>query len=53
MFVAVVGGGPAGMAAAVSAKKAGADHVVIIERAERLGAYYPSVSIRFWRELLR
>jgi len=41
------------MAAAVSAKKAGADHVVIIERAERLGAYYPSVSIRVWRELLR
>jgi len=41
MFVAVVGGGPAGMAAAVSAKKAGADHVVIIERAERLGGVLP------------
>jgi len=41
VFVAVVGGGPAGMAAAVSAKKAGADHVVIIERAERLGGVLP------------
>ena len=41
MFVAVVGGGPAGMAAAVSAKRAGADRVVIIERAERLGGVLP------------
>lgn len=34
--VAVIGGGPAGMAAACSAHKAGAD-VVLIEREERLG----------------
>jgi len=30
-----------------------ADHVVIIERAERLGAYYPVYPFGFWRELLR
>ncbi|NPV88197.1 FAD-dependent oxidoreductase [Coprothermobacteraceae bacterium] len=41
MTVAVVGGGPAGMAAAISAKKAGALKVVLIERAERLGGVLP------------
>ena len=35
--VAVVGGGPAGLAAAIKAKEAGAEHVTIIERGERLG----------------
>ena len=35
--VAVIGAGPAGMAAAVKAKEAGAQNVVIIERAEQLG----------------
>jgi NADPH-dependent 2,4-dienoyl-CoA reductase/sulfur reductase-like enzyme/CxxC motif-containing protein len=35
--VAVIGGGPAGLAAAIEAKKAGVDKVVIIERDERLG----------------
>ena len=30
--VAVIGGGPAGLAAALSAKKAGAERVVILER---------------------
>ncbi|MBQ4001208.1 MAG: FAD-dependent oxidoreductase [Lachnospiraceae bacterium] len=35
--VAVVGGGPAGLAAAVSAKKNGADSVLVIERDNRLG----------------
>ena len=35
--VAVIGGGPAGMSAAVAAKKAGAQNVLIIEREERLG----------------
>ena len=33
----VVGGGPAGLAAAIAAKKAGIDDVLIIERDERLG----------------
>lgn len=35
--VAAIGAGPAGMAAAIKAKEAGAENVVIIERAERLG----------------
>ena len=35
--VAVIGGGPAGLAAAVSAKKNGAEKVLIIERDTRLG----------------
>ncbi len=35
--VAVVGGGPAGLAAALSAKESGAQHVLLIERGERLG----------------
>src|SRR3990172_2748987 len=35
--VAVIGGGPSGMAAAVAARKAGAERVVLIERGEQLG----------------
>ena len=35
--VAIVGGGPAGLAAAVEAKKAGAEKVLIIERDDALG----------------
>jgi len=35
--VAVIGSGPAGMAAAVKAKEEGAEHVVIFERQEQLG----------------
>lgn len=35
--VAVIGAGPAGMAAAIKAREAGAEHVVIMERAEQLG----------------
>ncbi len=35
--VAVIGGGPSGMSAAVAARKAGAERVVLIERGERLG----------------
>jgi len=35
--VAVIGAGPAGMAAAIKAKEAGAKNVVIMERAEQLG----------------
>lgn len=35
--VAVIGSGPAGMAAAIKAKEAGAENVVIMERAEQLG----------------
>ena len=35
--VAVIGAGPAGLAAAIKAKEAGAERVTIIERAEQLG----------------
>jgi NADPH-dependent 2,4-dienoyl-CoA reductase/sulfur reductase-like enzyme len=35
--VAIIGGGPAGLAAAIKAKEAGAGNVTIIERAEQLG----------------
>jgi NADPH-dependent 2,4-dienoyl-CoA reductase/sulfur reductase-like enzyme len=35
--VAVIGAGPAGMAAAIKAREAGAEKVVIMERAEELG----------------
>jgi NADPH-dependent 2,4-dienoyl-CoA reductase/sulfur reductase-like enzyme len=35
--VAVIGSGPAGMAAAIKAKEEGAEHVLILERQEELG----------------
>jgi NADPH-dependent 2,4-dienoyl-CoA reductase/sulfur reductase-like enzyme len=35
--VAVIGSGPAGMAAAIRAKQEGAEHVLILERQEQLG----------------
>lgn len=35
--IVVVGGGPAGMAAAVAAKKAGSDSILILERDTRIG----------------
>ena len=35
--VAVIGAGPAGLAAAIKAKEAGAENVTIIERAEQPG----------------
>ena len=35
--VAVIGSGPAGLAAAISAKEAGAENVTIFERAEQPG----------------
>ncbi len=39
--VAVIGAGPAGLAAAISARERGAERVIIIERAERLGGLLP------------
>ena len=35
--VAVVGAGPAGMAAAVAAREAGAERVLLVERGQELG----------------
>jgi len=39
--VAVIGGGPGGLAAAISARERGARHVLVIERAEELGGILP------------
>jgi NADPH-dependent 2,4-dienoyl-CoA reductase/sulfur reductase-like enzyme len=39
--VAVIGAGPAGLAAAIAAREQGAERVTIIERAERLGGLLP------------
>ena len=35
--IAIIGGGPAGLAAAVGAKQAGADNILILEREAHLG----------------
>lgn len=35
--IVIIGGGPAGLAAAISAKKAGVDDILILERDDRLG----------------
>lgn len=35
--IVIIGGGPAGLAAAVSAKEAGADEILIVERDDQLG----------------
>jgi thioredoxin reductase len=39
--VAVIGAGPAGLAAAIAAREQGAEEVLIIERAEQLGGLLP------------
>lgn len=44
--VVIVGGGPAGLSAAVAAKKEGVEKVLIIERDEKLGGILQRVSIR-------
>ena len=41
--VAVIGGGPAGLAAAVAAKEEGAEKVLILERDNALGGTKSSV----------
>ena len=39
--VAIIGGGPGGIGAAIKAREAGAKHVVLIERSEELGGILP------------
>jgi NADPH-dependent 2,4-dienoyl-CoA reductase/sulfur reductase-like enzyme len=39
--VAIIGAGPAGLAAAIAAREKGAERVLIVERAERLGGLLP------------
>lgn len=36
--IAIIGGGPAGLAAAVAARRAGAEKILVIERDKELGA---------------
>ncbi|MGI6402857.1 MAG: NAD(P)/FAD-dependent oxidoreductase [Oscillospiraceae bacterium] len=55
--VAVIGGGPAGLAAAVSAKKHGAEQVLIIERDSSLGGIlqqciHPGFGLTYYNEEL-
>ena len=55
--VAVIGGGPAGLAAAIAAKKGGAGDVLIIERDTRLGGIlqqciHPGFGLTWFREEL-
>ncbi len=55
--VAIVGGGPAGLAAAVSAKKEGAEKVLVIERDETLGGIlqqciHPGFGLKLFKQEL-
>ena len=55
--VAVIGGGPAGLSAAVSAKKNGAERVLIVERDTRLGGIlqqciHPGFGLTYFKQEL-
>lgn len=55
--VVVVGGGPAGLAAAIAAKKEGADNVLIVERDSSLGGIlqqciHPGFGLSYYKEEL-
>jgi NADPH-dependent 2,4-dienoyl-CoA reductase/sulfur reductase-like enzyme len=55
--VAVIGAGPAGVAAAIAAKKGGAEKVVIIERDKKLGGIlqqciHPGFGLKYFNEEL-
>ncbi len=55
--VAIIGGGPAGLSAAVAAKKEGAEKVLIIERDESLGGIlqqciHPGFGLKYFKEEL-
>ena len=40
--IVIIGGGPAGLAAALAAKKEGAESILILERDKELGGIWPS-----------
>ena len=42
--IVIIGGGPAGLAAAIAAKKRGADNILILERDRELGGILTSAS---------
>ena len=50
--VVVVGAGPAGMAAAISAKKNGAKKVIVIERENRMGGILRLTDLLIGREAI-
>lgn len=55
--VAVIGGGPAGLSAAIAAKKEGAERVIIIERDESIGGIlqqciHPGFGLSYFKEEL-
>ena len=55
--VAIVGGGPAGLSAAVAAKKEGAEKVLVIERDESIGGIlqqciHPGFGLSYFKEEL-
>ena len=55
--VVIVGGGPAGLSAAVAAKKEGVEKVLIIERDEKLGGIlqqciHPGFGLKYFKEEL-
>ncbi len=55
--VAVIGGGPAGLSAAISAKKEGAQNVLIIERDNKIGGIlqqciHPGFGLKYYKEEL-
>ena len=55
--VVIVGGGPAGLSAAVAAKKEGAEKVLVIERDESIGGIlqqciHPGFGLTYFKEEL-
>ena len=44
--LAIAGGGPAGMAAAVQARKEGVERIILLERNSRLGGILPQDGAR-------
>ena len=55
--VAIIGGGPAGLSAAIAAKKEGADKVLIIERDDHIGGIlqqciHPGFGLSYYKEEL-
>ena len=50
--IVIIGGGPAGLAAAVSARKAGIDKILILERDKELGGIHNGFGLHTFKEEL-